>query len=102
MLLGTMVKKPSLETVRHIKRTLREVLELPEDTTITVSQLACLEQGCAPVETVIGLLCPNQPQRQHKIHKPTEELRAEDLVEVCEAWSLPVELADIEPFFKES
>lgn len=101
MLLGTMSKKPNIETIRHIKKTLREALVLSDDVTVTVSQLACLEQGCAPVETVIGLLRPNEPQLQHKVHKPAEELDAIDLVEVCKAWKIPVELKVLEPIFKE-
>ncbi|MEN0061186.1 MAG: hypothetical protein AAGA48_03495 [Myxococcota bacterium] len=59
MLIGRPSKRPNLETIRRIKRTLREALELPEDATITVSELTCLEEGCAPVETVFGLLRPN-------------------------------------------
>ena len=56
MLIGKSSKRPSLEKVRRIKRALHENLPFQEDTIITVTQLACLEEGCAPVETVIGLL----------------------------------------------
>ena len=58
MLIGSVSEKPSLEVIRRIKRVLREALALSEDVTVTVTQLACLEEDCAPLETVIGLLRP--------------------------------------------
>ncbi len=93
MLIGRGSKKPNLETVRHIKRSLREALELPEDTLITVTQLACLEEDCAPLETVIGLLRPGVPQLQHKVHKPTDSVDAADLVQVCKTWGFSVDIS---------
>lgn len=86
MLIGDASKRPQLEHVRRIKRALREALDLPDDATVTVSQLACLEEACAPLETVIGLLRPGSPQRQHRVHKPTDDIDAQDLAQVCEAW----------------
>jgi len=90
MLIGNASKKPNLHVVRRIKRALHEALELPEDALITVAQLACLEEDCAPLETVIGLLRPGTPQLQHKVHKPTDVINAEDLVQVCSAWGFSV------------
>ena len=58
MLLGSASQKPNIARVREIKRILREVLRLPDEATVTLSQLACLEKDCAPLETVIGLLQP--------------------------------------------
>ncbi len=101
MLIGNSSKKPNLETVRRIKSTLRNSLDLNEDAMVTVTQLACLEEDCAPLETVIGLLHPNQPQRQHKIHKATDSILCEDLLEVCKAWGYTVEKSVIEQLFKE-
>ena len=75
---------------------------LPEDALITVAQLTCLEQGCSPLETVIGLLGPDQGQLQHKIHKPTDEIDANDLAEVCAAWGLSIETSALESTFKEN
>ena len=97
MLIGKSSKKPSLETVRRIKSALRTVLKLPENATITVSQLACLEQDCAPLETVIGLLRPGVPQLQYKIHKAIDDLESADLVQVCTVWDFEVQIAAIEP-----
>ena len=102
MLLRSASQKPNIARVREIKRILREVLGLPDEATVTLSQLACLEEDCAPLETVIGLLQPGLPQKQHKIHKATDDLKANDLVEVCEAWGRPIKLEDLQPFFKEN
>ena len=88
MLIGMSRRRPDLERVRQIKETLREALSLSEDATVTVTELACLEEGCAPIETVIGLLRPDAPQLQHKLHKPTGAIDAHDLSEVCKAWGL--------------
>ena len=102
MLIGHSSKKPSLTMVRRIKRTLHEALKLPEDALITVTQLACLEEECAPLETVIGLLQPNVPQLQHKVHKPTDDLSSEDLTQVCKAWGYDISSALIDSLFKEN
>ncbi len=68
---------------------------------ITVAQLACLEEDCAPLETVIGLLRPDTPQLQHKIHKATDAVNAADLIEVCTAWGFITPQEIIEDLFKE-
>ena len=93
MLIGGRSKKPSLDTVRRLKQSLRDALALDDDATVTVTELACLEEDCAPIETVFGLLRPNVEQLQHRVHKPTDRVDARDLVEVCEAWGFDVQLA---------
>jgi len=102
MLLRSGANRPSLKTIRRIKCALREALQLSDDVMVTVTQLACLEDGCAPLETVIGLLWPGEPQRQHTIHKQTEAVDADDLITVCEAWGYTVKATDIYKRFKEN
>ena len=102
MLIGNSSSKPNLKMVRRIKRTLRQALNLPEEAVVTVAQLTCLEKGCAPLETVIGLLQPKQSQRQYKVHKATEAINANDLRKVCQAWGLDTQITVIESFFKEN
>ena len=101
MLIGASSKRPSLAAVRRIKQVLGETLNLPEDAILTVTQLACLEEGCAPLETVIGLLRSGAPQLQHKVHKPTEDVDAADLLEACQSWGFPAEISTLESKFKE-
>ena len=100
MLIGNSSKRPNLEKVRNIKRALHEVLSLPQDTLIMVTELACLEEGCAPLETVIGLLRPKEPQIQYKLHKAIAEVDATDLVKVRMTWGFAVQDSDFEPFFQ--
>ena len=101
MLIGSSAKKPSLTKIRRIKFTLREALNLSEDSVVTVTQLACLETDCAPLETVFGLLRPGIAQLQHKVHKATDDIHADDLIQVCEAWGYDIKKTVIDPLFQE-
>ena len=76
------------------------MLKLPNDSIITVAELMCLEEGCNPIDTVIGLLDSNAPQRQFKIHKAIDALDSKDLMQVCTAWGFDVQTNDIESKFK--
>ena len=101
MLIGAQSNKPSLETVRRIKRALRQALALSEDVTLTVTELACLEEGCSPVETAFGLLRPGAAALQTRRHKPMEAIDAEDLVQVSSAWGFEINVSDFESFTQE-
>ena len=102
MLINTSPRRPNRERVRHIKKALRAALSLPDDTTVTVTELACLEEGCAPIETVVALLRPDAPPLQHKLYKPTDTVDAEDLVQVCTAWGFDVQIPMLVPLPKEN
>ena len=97
MLINSSPRRPNRERVRYIKEALHEALSLSDDMTITVTELACLEEGCAPVETVIGLLRPAAPQLQYKLHKPMDAVDAEDLVRICKAWGFDAQITVPEP-----
>ena len=101
MLISTSPRYPNLEGSRRIKQALREALSLSDDVTVTVTELACLEAGCDPVETVIGLLRPDAPQLQFKLHKPMDAVDARDLVQVCTAWGFDVQMSVLEPPLQE-
>ena len=102
MLLGRSARRPNLEGARRIKRALRQALGLADDVTITVTELACLEEGCAPVETVFGLLRPHAPQLQCKLHIPMHAVRAEDLAQVCAAWGFEAKPQALAPLLQEA
>ena len=101
MLIGGPANRPSLDTVRRIKHALRQAIDLPEDAIITVTQLACLEEDCAPLEPVFGLLPSDAPQMQYKVHKPTDTVDAYDLLQVCEAWGFSAQCSTLESLLKE-
>ena len=102
MLIGSSPRRPNLERVRRIKRALRDALRLSDDTTVTVTELACLEEGCAPVETVIGLLRPDAPQRQYKLHKPIDAVDARDLAQIGTTWGFDVKISMLIPLLEEN
>ena len=94
-------RHPNLERARRIKKALREALRLSDDVTVTVTELACLEEGCPPVETAIGVLRPDAPQLQCKLHKPMDAVDAGDLAQVCAAWGFDVEISALAPLKEE-
>jgi len=49
-----------------------------EDITVFVTELACTEPGCPPIETVIALLGADG-NVQYKIHKPAAEVSIDDV-----------------------
>lgn len=59
---------------REIKAWVGEALGLSEAVTIMVTELACREPGCPPVETVIAVLDEPKNIRQFKLHRPVMEL----------------------------
>ena len=101
MLIGNSSKRPSLKAVRRIKRVLSEVLDLPEDALITVTQLACLEEDCAPLETAIGLLRPGAPSfnRKSTRSRGCGRHRSRSCVR---GLGVSVEVSALESIFKES
>ena len=101
MLLSQSRPKPKLDQIRMIKASLRQVLKLSEGDTVTVTKLACLEEDCAPLETVLDLLRDGHLQIQFKIHKPTNSIDINDLIEVCEAWGFDSRNISLIPFDKE-
>jgi hypothetical protein len=48
------------------------------DVTVLVTELACSEPGCPPVETVIALLSADG-NAQYKVHKPVADVTVEDV-----------------------
>ena len=102
MIIGSAPERPDIAAVRRIKHALTDALMLSDVAMVTVTQLACLEEDCAPLETVIGLLRSNMPQLQHKIHKSTDAIDDSDLVVVCDAWGFSIERSNIEKAFLES
>jgi hypothetical protein len=47
--------KAERSDTRVLKQWVREELDLPEDTTVVVSELTCTEPGCPPLETVVSV-----------------------------------------------
>jgi hypothetical protein len=58
----------------EIKAWVRQVLDLPEDTPVSVVELACRDEGCPDIETVIGIMEPGKPIRTIRIHETISEV----------------------------
>ncbi|MEQ8481120.1 MAG: nitrate reductase [Hoeflea sp.] len=58
----------------QIKGWVRQLLDLPEDTPVSVVELACRDEGCADIETVIGIMEAGKPIRTIRIHGAMAEV----------------------------
>jgi hypothetical protein len=74
---GTNPRQDGTATAR-VKAWVSAALAPDEDRTILVTELACTEPGCPPVETVIALLQEGEPERW-KLHKPVAALTEDDV-----------------------
>jgi len=62
------------EKSSEIKAWARELMNLPDDTPVTVAELACRDEGCPDIETVIGVLEPGKPIATFRIHTTMAEV----------------------------
>lgn len=67
------------QKLREIKAWVRDLFELDDDTAVTVSELACRDEGCPDIETVIGLLTAGHPSEVHRLHKPLADVERDDV-----------------------
>ncbi len=68
------VAKASADHLELLKDTVRSTLSLSDDTAVLIQQLACSEQGCPPVETVVAVL--GTPRRTWKFADPAAHIAA--------------------------
>lgn len=62
-----------------IKRWAIEHWQLPEDTTLLVSELQCGEKDCPDIETVIAILSTANTDKTVKINKPIYSISESDI-----------------------
>lgn len=73
----------SSQRATEIKAQVAAELKLDEGATVMVSELACAEEGCPPVETVIAIFRPAMEKLQFRLHRPMAEVTAHDIHEMC-------------------
>ena len=73
----------SSERSNEIKAQVAAALGLGEEATVMVSELACMEEGCPPVETIIAVFRPAKDKLQFRLHRPISEITAHDIEEMC-------------------
>jgi len=69
--------KADPEQVKQLKSWVYQILNIDSNIPISISQLACKESGCPPIETVIAIM--TQPVQQYKVHKAVNEINAADI-----------------------
>lgn len=62
----------------RVKAWVRDILALPESSTVMVAELACTEPGCPPLETVVAILDAGRTTK-HTIHRPMAEVTEADI-----------------------
>ncbi|MBD0415134.1 nitrate reductase [Tianweitania sp. Rool2] len=67
------------EKSREIKAWVRELYGLDDEVAVSITELTCREEGCPDIETVIGIMRPNEKIETLRIHKPIGEVRRRDL-----------------------
>lgn len=72
--------KVDLEKIQDIKNWVYRILEVDPGMTISISQLACKEPGCPPIETVIAVM--SAPVQQYKIHKAVNDIEEKDIFDL--------------------
>jgi hypothetical protein len=78
-MLGFSKKSPDHSAaVDRVRAWTRERFALPDDATVSVSQIACALPGCPPLETVI-VFWIGQTRHHFKIFKPVAEVVNDDL-----------------------
>lgn len=73
----------SSERSNEIKAQVAAALRLDDEATVMVSELACKEEGCPPVETIIAVFRPAMDKLQFRLHRPIAEITAHDIEEMC-------------------
>lgn len=69
--------KADPEQIERLKAWVYEGFAIPADIPVSISQLACHEPGCPPIETVIAIM--THPPQQHKLHRAVHEIAKQDV-----------------------
>lgn len=83
------------DLVDRLRRWVRTCLGLDENDVVMVTQLACRDAGCAPVETVLAVLRPGAPLRR-TLPMPADAISVAD-VQQAFATTDPVDLCRSNP-----
>lgn len=69
----------------ELRRIVREELDLGEDDTLTISEVACALPGCPPVQTVISVFPDGEEAYALRVCKPIVDIEAMDVIAAL-AW----------------
>lgn len=77
--------KPNMEHIARVKAWLEQSMALSPLSIVMVTEVACREPGCPPLETIIAVL-DGTTQRKQTLHKPVSDVSAEDIRAIAEQW----------------
>ncbi|ATU95168.1 nitrate reductase [Phyllobacterium zundukense] len=67
------------EKSRQIKAWVRELCKLDDAVVVSITELACRDDGCPDIETVIGIMRPGEKIETIRIHRAIAEVMREDV-----------------------
>ncbi|VVT16453.1 nitrate reductase [Hoeflea sp. EC-HK425] len=73
----------------EIRAWVRHLLDLPDGTPVSVVELACRDEGCPDIETVIGIMEANKPIRTIRVHVALAEVTRNAIAEAVHGDSQP-------------
>lgn len=65
--------------LERVKRWTRESLDLADEDTVLVAEVACARPGCPPLETVVTYWTQAGERHWFKVFKPVAEVMVDDL-----------------------
>ena len=78
-------KKPNVENIRNLKIIISEKYNIPENSTLSIAELACHEPNCPPIETIITERAMDGKVRNWRIGKPINEVLESDIVNLTDS-----------------
>lgn len=76
-------KREDVFRTQYIKQQVSEALGLNENATVLVTELACEDEDCPDVETVVAVLQAGQPKLQVKVDFGIDVLSDEQVQDLC-------------------
>ncbi|QND61579.1 nitrate reductase [Mesorhizobium huakuii] len=67
------------EKTRQIKVWVRELCKLDDAVVVSITELACRDDDCPDIETVIGIMRPGKKIETIRIHRSIAEVMREDV-----------------------
>ncbi|RRH99712.1 nitrate reductase [Mesorhizobium tamadayense] len=68
------------EKTRQIKAWVCELCNLDDAVVVSVTELACRDEDCPDIETVIGIMRPGEKIEIIRVHKEVAEVTREDVI----------------------
>jgi hypothetical protein len=86
--------RPDPVQLAQVRAWASELLFPGHDAPVMVTQLACREPGCPPVETIIGLLERGRTTQHYRLHKAVAAVTRADVARLAERSRTPGEPHD--------